>query len=611
MKRGRQNRTKVSERRDLMADWDFAKNNSRGLDPSKIVVGSTIRAFWKCHVCGTEWESVVRGRTKARYGCPVCAGKVRGAARVATTIARKGCFSDAELLKDWDYDCNVLGPEAYSPCSNKKVFWKCHVCGYQWDAKISNRVHGRGCPACSGKRLHVGHNDLATTDPKLAKEWHPTKNGGLSPTDVMRGQARKVWWLCPNGHAYCASLNKRTSDHTGCPICNSGRQTSFREQAFYYYIKKIFPNAVSRYKPEWLGRMELDIFIPEKKLAIEYDGTAWHKDSNFGREKHKYELCVKNGVKLWRIKETMPESGMGMADRMFSVQNVENKNEFRNLLILVLTELDPECNMWTRKNFRKFWTEVDVNLDRDRYEINQYRYAVKNSLLAKRPDIAAEWHPTKNHDWRPEGISWKSEHKVWWLCHKCGNEYEMTVAHRVNDNGCPKCAKGKFAKTYRKNRIAKRGCLSDPELLREWNCEKNQGLTPDMFSRGCEDKVWWKCAKCGYEWQAKIANRSHGRGCPCCANRVVVKGINDLLTLYPELCREWDYDKNGALTPDQITPGRNSKVWWRCSKCGHSYAAPPNRRTLQGTGCRKCADKANGVMHRKRKDDPRQLTFGI
>ena len=42
------------------------------------------------------------------------------------------------------------------------------------------------------------------------------------------------------------------------------------------------------------------------------------------------------------------------------------------------------------------------------------------------------------------------------------------------------------------------------EWLREWNCEKNQGLTPDMFSRGCEDKVWWKCAKCGYEWQAKI-----------------------------------------------------------------------------------------------------------
>ena len=76
------------------------------------------------------------------------------------------------------------------------------------------------------------------------------------------------------GHSYLASLNKRTSDRTGCPICNAGRQTSFREQAFYFYIQKIYSNAISRYRADWLGRMELDIYIPEKKLAIEYDGAA-------------------------------------------------------------------------------------------------------------------------------------------------------------------------------------------------------------------------------------------------------------------------------------------------------------------------------------------------
>lgn len=609
MKRGPQNKTKVVERPDLMQDWDEVKNARMGLDPARIVVGSTIRVWWKCHVCGKEWESAVRGRTKAKCGCPECARKEGGASRIATTIARKGSFSDVELLKDWDYERNKQGPELYSPVSNKFVYWKCHVCGYRWTAKISNRVNGRGCAACSGKALHVGHNDLATTEPELAKEWHPTKNGGLRPCDVTRGQSRKVWWLCPNGHPYQASPNKRSSDHTGCPICNSGRQTSFREQAFCYYIRKIWPSAVSRYKPDWIGRMELDIFIPELNLAIEYDGAAWHKTDALEREHRKYEMCQEHGIRLWRVKEVSPKSGWGLADQIFSVPNVETKDGFKTLLLSVVSALDPECNIWTKSNPLKVWTDIDIDPERDRYAINQYRYAVRDSLLEKRPDLAVEWHPTNNPGWKPEGLSWKSERKVWWLCSKCGTEYEMTVAHRVTDNGCPHCAKEKFALTYRENRIAKSGALSDPELLAEWNSEKNIGMMPSDFTPGCADKVWWKCRKCGYEWEAKIANRSHGRGCPCCANRVVVKGKNDLATLYPEIAAEWDYERNESLMPDQIAPGKNGKVWWVCSKCGHRYQAPPNRRTSQGSGCRKCADKLNGLKHRKKKDVVGQLTF--
>ncbi len=516
---------------------------------------------------------------------------IRGRSRIKTIISRDGGFSDKELLLDWDWQKNSERPENYTKHSSFYVWWKCHVCGYEWKSRISNRVNRRGCPACSGRVLHVGHNDFATTEPELAKEWHPVNNGLLRPTDVMRGQARLVWWLCPNGHSYRASLNKRTSDRTGCPICNSGRQTSFREQAFYYYIKKIYPSAISRYKPDWLKRMELDIYIPEKRLAIEYDGAAWHKISNFDRERLKYELCTKHGVKLWRVKEHMPESGYGLAHQLFSVPNVETAHGFKTLLMVVVSALDPKCNMWTKNNPLKVWTDVDIDIERDRYEINQYRFVVKNSLQEMRPNIAKEWHPTKNDGWSPIGLSWKSERKVWWLCDKCGNEYEMTVAHRVTGNGCPVCAKEKFARTYRKNRVNKYGGIVDSKLLNEWNYEKNKGLTPDAFPKGSNDKVWWKCEKCGYEWKAKISNRHHGRGCPCCSNRIVVKGKNDLLTLYPELCKEWDYEKNGLLLPNQITPGRNAKVWWKCSKCGHSYAAPPNRRTSQRSGCRKCADK--------------------
>lgn len=598
-------------------EWDSLKN--QGLDILQYVAGSAYIVWWKCSACGHEWQAAIRSRYQRGSGCPICARGKIGKSRVETEIKRKGCFADAKLLKDWDYAKNApVLPSEFTPVSNARVNWKCHLCGFEWKSKISNRVHGRGCPACAGKALYVGHNDFATTEPALAKEWHPTKNGALKPSDVMRGEARKVWWQCPLGHAYLASLNKRTSDRTGCPICHSGRQTSFREQAFYYYIQKIYPDTISRYVPNWLGRMELDIYIPEKKLAIEYDGVAWHKETNFDREKRKCALCHEHGIKLWRVKEVMPEDGRGLADKIFSVPDVETKEGFKRLVSWILDELDPESNMWTRRNPLQFHSAIDVDLERDRYEINQYRASVRNSLAERCPEIAEEWHPTKNHEWRPSALSWKSERKVWWLCACCGRDYEMTIAHRVGGNGCPSCARMKSAKTYRRNRIAKVGCLSDEKLLAEWDYARNGNLRPEQFSPGCEDKVWWKCRICGYEWQAKIANRTHGRGCPCCTNRVVVKGKNDLLTLFPDLSKEWDWERNGSLRPDQVTPGKNGKVWWICPKCGYSYSAPPARRTRCGSGCRKCADKENWNIRRRNSEkraqangNPVQLKLNI
>lgn len=606
--------TKVSERPDMMADWDWEKNGLEGLDPSRIVIGSTCHAHWKCQICGHEWMSEVRGRMKAKCGCPECAKKQIGQSHIETIIKKHGSFRDPELLKDWDWSRNVsVTPDQCTPVSNRRVAWKCHVCGFEWQAKISNRVHGRGCPACSGKALYVGHNDLATLEPELAKEWHPTKNGDLKPCDVMRGQAKKVWWLCPRGHSYQASLNKRTSDHTGCSICNSGRQTSFREQAFFYYLKQIFPDAIGRYQSEWLGRFELDIFIPSRKMAIEYDGAAWHHEEHFERESRKFKLCQKQGIRLIRVKEQSPEGTLTekLADEIISIEDVEKGDNFQLLLQSVLNKLDPRSDMWTRFDPRQIHSPICVNLERDRFRIRSAFGIIKGSFGERYPEIAREWHPTRNGEQTPFMFKPGSDFKAWWLCPKCGREYEASIAHRVGGTECIDCSRVKFAKSYRNNRVKKNGGISDERLLAEWNTVRNGNKRPEDFPPGCEDKVWWMCSVCGYEWEAKIANRTHGRGCPCCANRVVVKGVNDLATKYPAIAMEWDYQRNGALTPDQIVPGHNGKVWWVCPKCGRSYQAPPIRRTSQGSGCRKCADKMIWGIRRKKKESPNQMVFDL
>ena len=520
-----------------------------------------------------------------------------------------------QLIEDWDWQKNTITPYSVTSHSNKKVWWKCHTCEFEWEAKICNRSNGRGCPCCAHKKLVRGKNDLATTHPDLAKEWHPTKNGNLRPCDVMHGQPRKVWWVCPAGHSYQASLLHRSgANGTNCPICNGGRQTSFREQAFYYYLKQIFPDSISRYTADWLERFELDIFIPSKNLALEYDGAAWHQENHFSREKRKYVLCQKRGIKLIRIKENMPEEdkAWNVADEVISIENIEEKDNFAKLLRHVIDKLDPCSNMWTRKLLWQIHSPVNIDLKRDRYKILKTCSHVRNSLADLQPSIAKEWHPVKNEDFLPDMFTCGSDFRAWWICPKCGKEYEASISKRVSGTACPKCGVEKQSATRRANCARKSGGIQDPRLLEEWNYEKNGNATPNDFAPNSGAKVWWRCKTCGHEWEAKVSNRTHGRGCPCCSRRVVVKGKNDLSTLYPEIAKEWNYERNGNKTPDSIVPGHNGRVWWTCSKCGYVYQAPPSRRTSQGSGCRKCADKNIGAIRRLRKfHDDRQMLLPL
>ena len=124
----------------------------------------------------------------------------------------------------------------------------------------------------------------------------------------------------------------------------------------------------------------------------------------------------------------------------------------------------------------------------------------------------------------------------------------------------------------------------NPALAAEWHPTKNGSLTPADITEKRFANVWWECPKCGYEWEASPNNRSKGSGCPCCSGRVPQIGKNDLKTLYPEIAKEWDYEKNGELRPEQFLPKSGRKVWWRCSICGYKWETVIRNRT-NGNGC--------------------------
>ena len=127
-----------------------------------------------------------------------------------------------------------------------------------------------------------------------------------------------------------------------------------------------------------------------------------------------------------------------------------------------------------------------------------------------------------------------------------------------------------------------------PEIAAEWDYDKNHPYRPEAIGHGSTKKVFWICPK-GHSYQARIDHRTimHS-GCPYCAGKLPIIGVNDLLTVYPDLAAEWDWEKNNTC-PEDYLPHSNKTVFWKCPYCGNSYKRTISGRTLNKQGCTLCA----------------------
>ena len=352
---------------------------------------------------------------------------------------QKETVSDVEwLMQEWDYDANTpLGifPEKLASQSNTYAFWQCRY-GHKWKAKINNRYHGRGCPECR-KRF----------------------------------------------------------------------KTSFPEQAVYFYIKKKFPDAVNSYREVFLNTMEIDIYIPSIKTGIEYDGLAWHKDDTLEKEVRKYELCKKNNIELIRLKENVDHyrNDLNIADRIILVRRpfVGSQVSYMALdiaireLLYALFDYTPDMSRFFRKigdpeqyleaiRGPKVNTDVDTRRDRDLIFQNYLVCKENNSLGNTYPDVAALWHPTKNGELTPYMFPPHSNIRVWWQG-KCGHEWDNPITVMTRGGGCPYCHGLRVLKGF--NDLETRF----PDIAAQWHPTKNGSKTPDMFTFGSGQKVYWLC----------------------------------------------------------------------------------------------------------------------
>lgn len=487
----------ASANEELAKEWDFEKNG--GLMPDMVTSGSNRKVYW-VDSYGHSWKDTVSRRNHDGRGCPYCAGQMvlAGFNDLATTYP--------SLVDEWDTEKNYpLTPQVVMAGTEKKVWWN-GKCGHKWQSYIYSRKAGAGCPYCAGQKVLKGFNDLGSKYPDIAATWNHEKNKDVTPDMVTSGSNKKIWWICPKGHEWEASVSLRVRG-TGCPYCNGKR-----------------------------------VIIGENDLAHAAPDIARQWDFE------------KNGNKT-------PE-------------NTASTSHYK---------------AWWRCNLGHGWQATVAN----RYYGNGCPYCSGkkvlkgfNDLETTHPGIAAEWNEDRNEGFSPDSISANSKKYVWFKCVK-GHEWHVRLSSRANGNtGCPYCAGTKPETGVNDLKTL------HPKLMDEWNWEKNKRIDPSNLLEGSHIKVWWKCRE-GHGWKASVDDRTKGTGCPYCSRKknkhVVYSGFNDLKAYDPEMAKEWDYQLNGDLRPEDIFPSSNREVWWKCSN-GHNWRASPNQRS-GGRGCPFCDGK--------------------
>lgn len=495
-------------------------------------------------------------------------------------------IDNKELMKEWNQEKNILyNPADLTSGSSKKVWWKCKN-GHEWEAVIHTRVKGVGCPYCMGKKAIQGVNDFATLYPEMLKEWDYEENDklGIKPNELLVGSIKKVYWICSKGHKYDRSIYDRLHGRGNCPYCGNRKVL----QGY---------NDLATTNPELLKDWDYE---ENDKLGIKPNEIT-----NGGKEKvwwkcekgHKWNSIIRSRI----TGSGCPYCSNNLVKKGYNDIATTNpelleewdyeKNDKLGIFPSNLSHGSTKLVWWKCKKGHEYQISVAQKTNRNvncPICANQQLLKGYNDFATKHPELLKEWNYEKNDklDIKPDEIILGGKVKFWWKCEK-GHNYQAIVSNKVNQQTkCPYCANKKIIIGF--NDLA----TTNPELLEEWDYEKNDklGIKPENVVLNSTKMIHWKC-KNGHEWTTTLNNRARGSNCPYCSGRYAISGENDIATLFPELLKEWDYEKNDQLgiKPQNVKKNTDKKVWWKCEK-GHEYKSSiVNRTKSKGTCCPYCS----------------------
>lgn len=495
---------------------------------------------------------------------------------------KKFLIDDIELMKEWNWEKNKslnIFPDLLSCGTTKRVWWKCKICNHEWQTSVGHRTYKSkptNCPKCAvnnrtenRQRLLKEKSNIKITYPEILDEWDYTKNE-MSPESITKGSHAKIWWKCKNCHSWQTSVGNRIKGH-GCPYC-SGR----------FAIKGI--NDLQTVNP-----------LLAKEWNYNKNGNLKPEDVKYGSTKKVWWKC-KNGHEWFAsISNRNKKRGCPICSKYRHVSLPEKaiyyyfSQKFQineNIKINKQMELDlffPELNLGIEYDGRAWHKNLERDLKKDELcesnNIKLIRIREKGLIEYK---TSAYIITTQN----PDSSLMFMEQVLIEILSFINQTYNMNLSIDINIERDYYSILSLIEKFEIKNSLS----TQFPELLKEWNYEKNGNLKPNMISKGSGKKVWWVC-KNGHEWKTSIANRTNDKNknqCPFCQKKKTVVGVNDIVTLNSKFLVDWDYNKN-RISPNNFMEHSGVIVWWKCHICGFEWKATIDSRSKHG--CRYCSRK--------------------
>ena len=485
---------------NLVKEFHPTKNGN--LTPENFSYKSGKKVWWKCSKDQEhEWIVSIANRSNGN-NCPFCSGN-----KVSKT--NNFLVKFPSVAKEWHPTKNGdLKPENFTYGSEKRVWWKCPKGDdHEWIATINDR-RTDGCPFCRGKKVSKTNN-LLYKYPKIAEEWYPTKNGDLKPEDYYFGSRKKVWWKCPKGddHEWKTSIAQRTHEGTGCPFC-FGKKTSKTNN-----LVLSFPNIAKEWHPIKNGDKKPEDYRPHSSKKV------WWKCPK--DKTHEYQSIINNRTKGFGCPYC---SGSGTSEpevRIFcelsyligSEKVVWRKRIDGNELDIFISKynlgIEFDGSYWHKEKL-KF--DIDKNKLFEKKHIKIIRVRQEPLEFTSENDIAVSKKPLTKDDLNHLVLKIKSVLKE---PEEINFDDYISKTSFLNDKGFKR-----FISFFPSPPPEYSFLTTHPELTKEWNFQKNNPLKPEHFTYGSDKKVWWKCPKDEeHEWIARIANRSHGNGCPHCSGQ--------------------------------------------------------------------------------------------
>lgn len=546
-------------------------------------------------------------------------------------------ITNPDLAKEWDYEKNApLIPQDITAGSNKKVWWKCPE-GHEWEVSPNERSRGRGCPFCSGHRVIPGKNDLQTKFPNVAAEWNYEKNIGISPTEIMAGSSKRVWWKCATGHEWQAVVTNRTTLNRGCPYC-----ANILILKGYNDLTTTNPDLVKEWNYEKNGTL-----VPEDVGA----GTAkkvWWKCS----EGHVWQTAVvkrtgKNPTGCPYCSNTKILVGFNdLSTTNPSICSEWNHEKNGDLSPLNVGARSNKNVWWLGKCGHEWKAQISNRIlrgDGCPYCSGHRVLEGFNDLATTHPELLIEWDYEKNTI-KPNTISYGSNQKVWWKCEN-GHEWESQITNRVHGTACPICGR-KYHNSFCEQALFFYIKQRFPDAI---NSDIHIGAELDIYIPSInvaleyDGVVWHKSRKkeksdiekntlCKENGITMIRIREEGLSdiADCVifkrmkttsnttlsqvisevmlyldpTNEIEINVVSDtprileqyatkehensLAYCFPELVPEWHPSKNGSLKPDRISRSSNKYVWWKCQN-NHEWSTKVVNRTINKQGCPFCS----------------------